>query len=330
MAFGLVSRVDGSIFSMVGSLLRVTRTEAQEDKTEKNFNSQNMELPKPDSVLENDPSLQKDIGTAMIEGRALISEAGPLGTSADIKEERPSSDQISVYIVRPGDNLSEIAKMYDVSINTIRWANDLKKDSVIKEGDTLVILPIPGIRYTVKKGDTIQSIAKKYSGDADEIMTYNGIESNKLVVGETIIIPDGEMIITPTVKSAPKAVSGSKASGSSTAGYYMRPISGGVKSQGIHGHNAVDLAAPIGTPIYASASGRVIVAKSSGWNGGYGNYIVISHPNGTQTLYSHNSAVYVSVGQYVDKGDVIGTIGSTGRSTGPHLHFEIRGATNPF
>ncbi len=98
----------------------------------------------------------------------------------------------------------------------------------------------------------------------------------------------------------------------------------------MHGNNGVDIAAPLGTPVVASAGGTVIIARSSGWNGGYGLYVVISHSNGTQTLYAHLSSVNVSVGDSVSKGQVIGKVGNTGKSTGPHLHFEVRGARNPF
>lgn len=110
----------------------------------------------------------------------------------------------------------------------------------------------------------------------------------------------------------------------------MRPLRGGVKSQGIHGYNGIDIAAPVGTPILASADGAVILARTSGYNGGYGLYVVIKHNNGTQTLYAHMSRVNVSVGQTVTQGEVIGAVGNTGRSTGPHIHFEVRGARNPF
>ena len=110
----------------------------------------------------------------------------------------------------------------------------------------------------------------------------------------------------------------------------MKPISGGRKSQGIHGHNGVDLAAPVGTPIMASASGKVIISRTGGYNGGYGTYVVISHSNGTQTLYAHMSDNYVTVGESVSQGQTIGEIGMTGRTTGPHIHFEVRGASNPF
>ncbi|MEK9185596.1 MAG: M23 family metallopeptidase, partial [Patescibacteria group bacterium] len=98
----------------------------------------------------------------------------------------------------------------------------------------------------------------------------------------------------------------------------------------IHGYNGIDIAAPLGTPIMASADGEVIVSRNSGWNGGYGIYIVIRHPNGTQTLYAHNNSNTVSVGDSVKQGETIGYVGRTGKVTGSHVHFEIRGAKNPF
>jgi murein DD-endopeptidase MepM/ murein hydrolase activator NlpD len=113
-------------------------------------------------------------------------------------------------------------------------------------------------------------------------------------------------------------------------GYYIRPVYGGTISQGLHGYNGVDLAAPRGTTIVAAAGGNVIIARGSGWNGGYGNYVVISHPNGTQTLYAHLNSVATYEGAQVEQGQLIGYSGSTGKSTGPHLHFEVRGAKNPF
>jgi murein DD-endopeptidase MepM/ murein hydrolase activator NlpD len=122
-----------------------------------------------------------------------------------------------------------------------------------------------------------------------------------------------------------------KSTAGATAGYYMAPLAHYIETQGIHGYNGVDLAAPVGTPIMASAAGEVIVAKASGYNGGYGGYVVIQHSNGSQTLYAHQSRVGVSVGESVSQGEVIGYVGSTGRSTGAHLHFEIRnGVRNPF
>ncbi len=265
---------------------------------------------------------------AMIDGTALIQESGIYGTQADIQDSH--STQISLYIVRAGDSLSQIAKMYGVTTNTIVWANNIKGS--IHEGDELVILPISGVSYKVAKGDTIRSIASKYKADMDEIISYNGLLSDKdLKVGMTILIPDGEVqsiVIAGTATNPTEKLRG--AGGPVYKDYYIRPIEGGRKSQGLHGYNAVDLAAPLGTPIHAAAAGTVIIARSGGYNGGYGSYVVISHPNGTQTLYGHMSKVIAIQGQSVAQGDTIGLLGSTGKSTGPHVHFEIRGATNPF
>ena len=244
-----------------------------------------------------------------------------------------SSDQISVYVVREGDTLDEIANMYGVTSNTIRWANDLTPKSTIKKDQRLVILPVSGIKYVVKKGDSLSSIAKNFKGDKAEIISFNDLgDENGLVVGKEIIIPNGEISQTAQEKTNSTKTTTPKnmASKGSTKGYFLRPVIGGIKTQGLHGHNGVDIAAKLNTPILASASGQVIVAKSGGWNGGYGSYVVISHPNGMQTLYGHLNLVNVSVGDSVKKGDVIGGMGNTGKSTGVHLHFEVRGGTNPF
>jgi murein DD-endopeptidase MepM/ murein hydrolase activator NlpD len=119
-------------------------------------------------------------------------------------------------------------------------------------------------------------------------------------------------------------------SGPEIDGYYANPVPGAELSQSIHGWNAVDLAIARGTPIHAAANGTVIIARSGGWNGGYGSYVVISHPNGTETLYAHMSKVSASVGQAVSQDAIIGYVGMTGDATGPHVHFEVRGAQNPF
>ncbi|MEX0919265.1 MAG: M23 family metallopeptidase [Parcubacteria group bacterium] len=238
---------------------------------------------------------------------------------------KSGTGQISVYVVREGDTLSEIAEMFGVSTNTIIWSNNIQR-GLIKPGQELVILPISGVRHVIKKGDTLQSISKIYKADLNDILSYNEISSDaKIVAGEIIIIPDG------VISNARVAVQSSNTTSNTvSSGYYIRPIGGGRKSQGIHGYNAVDLAAPIGTRIVASASGKVIVSRSGGYNGGYGTYVVISHGNGTQTLYAHMNANYLSVGQTVSQGQAVGTIGMTGRTTGPHVHFEVRGTRNPF
>jgi len=287
-------------------------------------NSQNLTVLQ--AALNIDPNPSKGGGNINIEGgTALVPDSGPLGTLSD-REVSARPDQISIYVVREGDSLSQIAEMFDVSVNTIIWANDIRGGGAIQVGQTLVILPVSGIQHDVKKGDTVNSIAKKYGVDADEIILHNDIgEGYALVQGDTILIPGGKIqTIRPVVGSVSP-----QASGPSYAGYYLRPISGGTKSQGLHGYNGVDLAVLEGSPIYASADGEVLISRT-GWNGGYGNYIVIQHDNGTQTLYAHNSGNIVYAGQKVVQGQVIGYVGKTGRSTGPHVHFEVRGAQNPF
>lgn len=269
----------------------------------------------------------------IVDSSALMPEEGPSGTIADIV--KPKNATISVYVVREGDTVTGIAKLFGVTPNTVLWANanDIPRGSTLRVGQTLTILPVTGVKYVVRKGDTLASIAKKFGGDAGEIASFNGIEDVSLTVGDEIIIPDGEIALpapVPGSKTAPARIVGPLGT-PEQIGYYLRPIVGGRESQGIHGYNAVDLAAPRGTPILASAAGDVIVAREGGWNGGYGSYVVIEHDNGAQTLYSHASSIIVYAGEHVVQGQVIGYVGATGKATGPHVHFEIRnGIRNPF
>jgi len=268
-----------------------------------------------------------------------LAYSGPSGTIADVSP-TTSSDQISVYVVRPGDTLSEIANMFNVSINTVIWANDLSSARDVHPGDTLIILPVSGIKHTIVKRDSLKSLAKRYRSSVKEIAAYNGIDASAtLTIGSVVIIPGGE-ILTQTRKRVRRTFRGTRilvnepylgGSGRARNGYFVDPLPGGRITQGIHGWNAVDIGARRGTPIYAAASGRVIITRNNGrWNGGYGNYVVITHKNGIQTLYSHMTYSVVSPGQLVTAGQIIGHVGATGMATGPHLHFEVRGAANPF
>lgn len=283
-------------------------------------NSQTMTL------LEGSHNANQSVGAtptlAIVDDNALVSES--VSSEVSIESDKQSG-QISVYVVREDDTLATIAKMFGVSANTIVWANN-SSGLKIKEGQELVILPVSGVRHTVKSGDTVKSIVAKYKGDLDDVLAYNGLTTDsKLTIGEEVIIPDGE--ITTTTKTSSVA---SKSSGVSTSGYFVKPAPGGRRSQGIHGHNGVDLAGPVGSSIVAAAKGTVIVSNSGGYNGGYGSYIVIKHANGTQTLYAHLSKNFVSVGETVSQGQKIGAMGNSGKSTGSHLHFEVRGGKNPF
>jgi LysM repeat protein len=315
--------VQAGIFSFVSGLF--SGEESQHDRT---YNSQNVALLQ--AAINIDPTSSLGGGDITVVGdSALLAENSPYGGWNDNLKDHPTSDQINVYVVREGDSLSQIAQMFGVSVNTIRWSNDIN-GSAITPGETLVILPVSGVRHIVKSGDTLKSITKKYGGDIDEVMSYNSVtKSSKLAVGSVIIVPDGEIVAQSS--SSGTTISGTRAISSSKeyVGYYLKPING-IRTQGPHGYNGIDLAAPAGTPIVASASGKVIISRSGGWNGGYGNYVVIKHDNGTQTLYAHNSRNIVFQGADVVQGQVIAYVGTTGKSTGPHVHFEVRGAKNPF
>lgn len=320
---------NAGVFSFMSNFFGKTNSILEENGAS---NTQNMALLR--AVVNYNPNSSIGGGgeTVIVGNSALLSESGPSGTAVEI-ENRPNSDRIATYIVRKDDTLGQIAEMFGVSVGTIIWANDIRRGDLIREGQILSILPIDGIEYTIKEGDTLRKIVEKYKGDVKETSQYNDLsEDCILAVGDKIIIPGGVDAL-PTYSSKTIATK-SKVRGTGGPeykGYYIRPVMGGRISQGLHGYNAIDFAVPLGTPILASASGDVIISKDNGyWNGGYGNYIVIKHDNGTQTLYSHNSRNIVWAGYHVVQGQVIGYIGSTGRSTGPHVHFEVRGAKNPW
>jgi len=310
------------VFSFVNELFAADRQTLQHNQA-----ATLQTVPLLEATRNPDPNSAKGGGDiTVVGGSALLPETGPLGTLAEIEENH--SGTISLYVVREGDTLGTIARMFGVSVNTIGWANDISR-GIIRPGQTLVILPVSGVKHTVAKGDTLAIIAKKYKADAGEIAQYNGLSENaKLAVGDEILVPDGELaqVIPTTVITSPLRGAG----GPSYDGYYLRPVIGGRKSQGLHGYNGIDLASYLGAPVLAAANGQVIIARDSGWNGGYGNYIVVAHDNGTQTLYGHLSALLAYQGKFVQRGEIIGYMGATGKATGVHLHFEVRGARNPF
>lgn len=311
------------LFSKLAGFL-APEVEAEEEEVKVNYSPILTPLLTANKI---DPVASTGGGDVVVEGNALIVVA-PM-TEAEREESRSSGNgEISVYTVREGDTLSEIAQMYSVTTNTILWANDISKASGVQPGDVLVILPIVGVRHTVAKGENLASIAKEYDADIDEVLEYNSLASaDAIAIGDELIIPGGsiETAVTYAAKPTPTSSTG----GNGKLGF-THPVPGAVRTQGIHGYNGVDFGAAHGTAIRAAAAGEVIVSKNSGWNGGYGQYIVVRHGNGTQTLYAHLSANSVSVGSWVASGQTIGAMGNTGRSTGTHLHFEVRGASNPF
>jgi murein DD-endopeptidase MepM/ murein hydrolase activator NlpD len=267
---------------------------------------------------------------------AVFPSHNPAQADLEPSEFASKDKRASIYTVREGDTLSNIADLFDVSVDTIVWANDLAEES-IAPGDTLIILPVSGVRHEVTEGDTISGLARRYGVSEQKIRSYNKLEGETLAVGAILDIPGGEMPEQTEESSTPQRTKDVRVANETVTptqttqtGYYTHPVPGAVRTQGRHGYNAVDFGAAIGTSIVASASGRVTKSVPYGWNGGYGKFIVVEHNNGTETLYSHLSDVVVRRGQRVAQGQVIGYVGDTGRSTGPHLHFEVRGARNPF
>lgn len=254
----------------------------------------------------------------------LIGET-EMTTSVSVKPR----DSVVTYIVQPGDTVSSIAKKFDVSIDTIRWQNDLKTIDAIKPGDKIEVPPVTGMVHKVKRGETIYSIAKKYDVTAQQIINwpfniYSNDETFELAVGQTIIVPDGvkpaEQLWDPKRYVAQTTPDAGRVS---ATGQFAWPTSGGITQRYVWYHRGVDIANKSTPNVLAADSGRIVVA---GWpdNFGYGNRVLIEHGNGFQTLYGHLASVSVTAGQTVNRGDVIGRMGSTGRSTGPHLHFEVR------
>ena len=243
--------------------------------------------------------------------------------------EKPRAD-IFEYTVEDGDTLAAIAKKFGVDMDSIKWLNSGLNEKKLKTGSTMKIPPVTGVVHTVKSGETIYSISKKYSVSAQAIVDFpfnefSNDETFALAIGQQLIVPDGEMpdepILSPRSNLANTLTP--NAGVVSATGNWIWPAAGRITQTFKAWHKGLDIANHDGGPILAADSGTVVVA---GWtdNTGYGIRVMIDHGNGYKTLYGHMSKVAVVVGQTVKRGDVLGSMGSTGRSTGTHLHFEIR------
>ena len=269
---------------------------------------------------------------AVGEDTALVSGTG----DALIKPDLPGTDvtpkprdSIITYVVQDKDTISEIAERFNLNTNTILWANNIGPRDFIRPGQELVILPVSGVTHTVSRGDTLNAIAARYRAKSEDILEINKLaDASELVIGAKIVVPDG-------IPPAPARPAATPASGLADLGSIFKPAPAAVGTfnwpttvrritQYFRGwrHTGIDIGNKSGQPIYAADDGVVI---TSGWNnGGYGYYVIIDHGNGIQTLYGHASKLSVERGDRVSKGDVVAAIGSTGRSTGPHVHFEVR------
>lgn len=279
------------------------------------------------------------------------SDEGPSGQPPPKPEPTPEPIFIT-YTVQTGDTVAAIAARHGIQMETLLWNNpDLSADpDAISIGQQLLIPSRDGILYTVKLGDTLTDIAELYQVEVENIV---GFISNE--IGNADSVPEGALLLLPGavpppppppaatpepifVAAAPEpppdAGAAAAPADASVSGfiwpvygpiseYYGAPRGAGTYHTGLD----IDQTYNYGGPVAAAAPGQVVLATSDGY--GYGAYVVIRHDNGYETLYAHLSTIYVSQGQYVSQGEVIGAIGCTGYCTGPHLHFEVRvgGAT---
>ncbi|PIQ71995.1 hypothetical protein COW57_01545 [Candidatus Roizmanbacteria bacterium CG17_big_fil_post_rev_8_21_14_2_50_39_7] len=235
-------------------------------------------------------------------------------------------DKVENYIIKSGDTLASIGKKFGVSVDTIKWANDLKSDT-IKPEQTLKIPPVTGVVHTVVSGETVYSIAKKYKTSAQNIVNFifndfADIDTFALRSGQLLYVPDG--VIEP---KQPKYAAMAPQYANAIAGVrgstnFIWPTTGIITQYPTWYHMAFDIASNALPPVIAADTGTVTFAGCINW--GYGCHVVIDHGNGYSTLYGHMSVLSVSAGQAINQGQQLGNVGSTGRSTGPHLHFEIR------
>ena len=233
--------------------------------------------------------------------------------------------EVITYTIQQGDTIVSIADKFNLAPDTILWGNwyELGDDlSLYFPGQTIYILPVDGVYHTVVEGDTLDSIAEKYKVAAADIVhcPFNKLSaSSSLPVGSKLIVPNGTK---PYEVRKVTTYGGPAPANVSSAGDFMWPTSGYISQGYWYMHRAVDIANAVGVAIRAADGGYVTF---TGWTDvGYGYLVVIDHGNGYQTYYAHLSDIFVTEGQVVSGGEIIGAMGSTGNSTGPHLHFEIR------
>ncbi len=256
------------------------------------------------------------------------------GGSALVKQNLISPEQVRTrteveeYTVEPGDTASSIARKFGLSVNTMLWSNNLKTYSIIKPGQTLKILPENGLLHKITKGDTLEKIADKYQADEINIIESNDdLDPTTLTINSILFIPNG---VPPAPKIVPRAKSSLSikniftppTANPNTGTKLLWPAnSRRINQYYSWRHTGLDIDGNTGDPAYAPESGKVTRA---GWNRGYGYNVIIDHGNGIVTLQGHMSRLLVKKGDTVKRGDVIALIGSTGWSTGPHIHLEVR------
>jgi murein DD-endopeptidase MepM/ murein hydrolase activator NlpD len=277
-----------------------------------------------DIITFDDPEVEF---AATLGGTAVTGPLSPIVPEPGSSTVQPTKKS-RVYAVQENETITSIAAKFDISENTVLWANGLSSKSIIQVGDHLTILPTTGVLHSVKSGDTISGIAEEYDVSSNEIIEFNGLEdAHKLSLGQKIIVPDGYInpaanISTPTTSGSAVADGPAPESVKVAGTGLLWPTTTRHISQYFRwGHTGIDIDNRSRPAIYAAESGTV---EFAGWLGGYGNMVIINHGGGLQTYYAHNSKHYVGKGEKVAKGQAIAQMGSTGRSTGPHVHFEVR------
>lgn len=289
------------------------------------------------SALSYEEAFFGNTGLAFETNDLITSQEGFLLKPSIITEKSDRSQFASaiIYEVQNGDTLSGIASHFDIKAQTILENNSISDPNRLKPGMKLSVLPVDGVLHTVKKGETLESIAKTYKVKKETVLAQNKLKNESIEAEQTIIIPGGRKIVPRYIASRSSSDNryNSAGYGSVNATYQgagsqsvIKPAAGQITQYYRRGHYAIDIGNRNKGPILAAANG-VVIKSQGGYNGGYGNMIIIDHGNGRQSLYAHNSALYVKPGDTVTQGQTIGWMGNTGRvygSTGIHLHFELR------
>jgi murein DD-endopeptidase MepM/ murein hydrolase activator NlpD len=227
--------------------------------------------------------------------------------------------EILEYVVEAGDTPAGIAAKFRLQLPTLLLANNLSERSIIRPGQKLTILPVDGLLHTVRQGERIAAIAQRYRVTAEAILSFNRLpDARSVLPGQRLIIPGGRPIPAP---APPRAAARLPVGPVDTTTRLLWPGTGRRITQYFTWrHSGLDIGLPYGSPVYAAEDGVVLEAR---WFGGYGNMVLIRHDSGLVTRYGHNSRLLVTAGERVVRGQTIARVGSTGRSTGPHIHFEV-------
>jgi murein DD-endopeptidase MepM/ murein hydrolase activator NlpD len=255
-------------------------------------------------------------------GIAQLREASEKASDQQSNTDQTEQSRVPIkYEVQEGDTISDIAEKFGITADSILGSNALADPDDLQIGDELLIPPVTGLLHTVTEGDNLHDLAALYGVTPESIAEFNELpDPNSLELGALLVVPDGQI----QYARADSAGRGGRPSQSPAAatGSFQWPAGGTITQYyGENGHSGLDIAAGMGSPIYAADSGVVVTALKLSY--GYGWYLVIDHENGYRTLYSHLSAFYTDYGERVTKGQTIAAMGSTGLSTGPHLHFEV-------